>query len=244
MDAARSERRGRPPKVTEASIAEAVLAEGFAGLTVPAVAARLGVSTVTLYRHVPTRAQLLALGWDHVLDDYSWPLLDLPWRELLEAHAVALWDLLAEHPGIVTEMSTAMLPQRMVGLFENLAAALVGQGFTAGQAVRAADAVLDLTLDHRRGAETLTRPVEGTTQSLREQIGTLWTPGHTDDAPTPSAQAAARQAVRQAMSEAIAEDPRVWFRHKLDLILDGIAANHGPTNDSTDATDIRKDEPT
>ncbi len=222
-------RKGRPPKVTETRIVEAVLAEGFAGLTVPAVAARLEVSTMTLYRHVPTRARLLAMTWDHVLDTHTWPGRDLPWRGLLRTYAVTLWDLLARHPGVVTEMSAAVFPDRMADLFDDLAVALVDQGFTAGRALLAVDTVIDLTLDHRRGVETLAQPVEGTTGSLRDQVSALWQP---DDQFTDT-QAPARRAVRRAMSEAIAADPRIWFGRKLDLILDGIAAGRSAGEDTT-----------
>ncbi|OUZ11186.1 hypothetical protein BHE97_04870 [Aeromicrobium sp. PE09-221] len=216
--------------MTETRIVEAVLAEGFAGLTVPAVAARLDVSTMTLYRHVPTRARLLAMAWDHVLDAHTWPDRDLPWRGLLRTYAVTLWDLLARHPGVVTEMSTAILPARMADLFDDLAVALVHQGFTADKALLAVDTVIDLTLDHRRGVETLAQPVEGTTGSLRDQVSTLWQPGDQ----TAGSQVPARQAVRRAMSEAIAADPRIWFGHKLDLVLDGIAAGRPADEDTTD----------
>lgn len=208
--------RGRPPKVTKQQIADAVVAEGFAGLTMPAVAQRLGITTMTLYRHTPTRAELLAMAWNHVLDQHTWPSHDLEWRDLLRRHASALWDLLAEHPGVVTEMSSAVLPERMADLFDDLAVVLVEQGFTAEAALLAVDTVIDMTLDHRRGVENLAQPIEGSTMSLREQIGTLWESD--GDEPSP------RHQVRQAMSRAIGDDPGVWFGRKLDLILDGIAA--------------------
>lgn len=59
-------RTGRPRKLTEHAIIEAVLAEGFIGITLPAVARRLDVSTMTLYRYTRTRSDLLALAWNHV----------------------------------------------------------------------------------------------------------------------------------------------------------------------------------
>ncbi|MER5209111.1 TetR family transcriptional regulator [Streptomyces sp. NPDC002838] len=64
---------GRPRILTEGDIIDAVLEEGFAGITVPAVARRLGVSTMTLYRYAPTRADLLALAWNHVITTTHWP---------------------------------------------------------------------------------------------------------------------------------------------------------------------------
>lgn len=207
--------RGRPPKITERAIVEAVLAEGFAGLTVPAVAKRLRVTTMTLYRHVATRADLLALAWDHVLDAYAWPSHDLPWRELLHAHATALWDLLAEHPGSVTELSGAVMPPHMIGMYDGLAVALVTQGFTADVAVLTVDSVIDLTIEHRRGVELLARSTEGDAASLHDQLAGLWAPSSRDTPP--------RREVRQAMSRAIATPSRDWFCRKLNLILDGVA---------------------
>lgn len=213
-----SGRRGRPPKVTRRRIVDAVLAEGFAGLTVPAVAERLGVTTMTLYRHVPTRAELLALAWDDVLERHTWPDLALPWRELLTEHASALWDLLASHGGVVTEMSTAILPARMAGLFDDLAVCLVEQGFTADEALLAVDTVIDMTLDHRRGVENLAQPVEGRAEDLRDQIESIW---EDDGDPGP------RGMVRRAMSSAISADPRSWFLRKLGLVLDGVERRRG-----------------
>ncbi|WP_051297476.1 TetR/AcrR family transcriptional regulator [Brevibacterium album] len=212
-------RRGRPPKITRGLIAEVVPAEGFSGLTVPAVAARLGVTTTTLYRHVPTRAALLALAWDHVLDRHTWPDRNLPWRELLDRHATALWDLLARHPGAVRELSDAVLPARMADLFDDLAVCLVGQGFTADEALLAVDTVIDMTLDHRRGVEGLAQPVDGGSGDLRAQIGSLWE----DDG-----QAGPRREVRRAMRRALAADPRGWFQRKLALVLDGISVGRKP----------------
>lgn len=214
-----SARTGRPRKLTDADIAAAVLAEGFAGLTVPAVARRLGVSTMTLYRYVPTRADLLALAWDHVLTATTWPEAAGHWREMLHRHATALWDLLAQHPGSVTELAGAVMPARMIGLYDDLALALTGQGFAADEAVLAVDTVIDLTVDHRRGVEDLARRIDGTTTNAREQLDQLWASNQTDPPD--------RAAVRAAMRDAIATPPRDWFTSKLDLVLDGLTARRG-----------------
>lgn len=209
-------RLGRPPKITQRDIIEAVLAEGFAGLTVPAVAERLGVTSMTLYRHVPTRGHLLALAWDHVLGAHTWPSRDLPWRDLLRSHAIDLWQLLAAHPGSVTELAGAVLPARMMQLYDGLADAVAEQGFSSDAAVLAVDSVLDLAIDHRRGAENLEQPIEGENRRLREQIGSLW---NADNDTTSEG-----SPVRASMRQAISADPRLWFERKLDLVLDGIAA--------------------
>lgn len=113
---------------------------------------------MTLYRHAPTRADLLAMAWGQVLDQHTWPERDLPWRHLLHQYASALWDLLATYPGAVTEPSTAVMPERMVHLFDDLAVALIDQGFAAADAVLAVDTVIDLAIDHRRASRTSRNP--------------------------------------------------------------------------------------
>ncbi|OLT35168.1 hypothetical protein BJF79_06890 [Actinomadura sp. CNU-125] len=210
-------RAGRPRKLGEADIAAAVLAEGFTGLTVPAVARRLGVSTMTVYRYTPTRPDLLALAWEHVLAAATWPPSTGDWRGLLHRHATALWDLLARHPGAVTELSGAVMPTRMIGMYDDLALALATQGFTPDEAVLAVDTVIDLTIDHRRGVEDLGRRIEGTTTIAHDELDALWAP---DQADPPG-----RAAVRAAMRNAIATPPRDWFIRKLDLVLDGLVAH-------------------
>ena len=69
-------RRGRPPKITRDQIIDAVLASGFSGLTIPALAQRLGVTTMTIYRHAATRSELLAMAWEKVLERHTWPDCD------------------------------------------------------------------------------------------------------------------------------------------------------------------------
>ena len=83
-------RRGRPPKITRDQIVEAVLSHGFAGITIPEVAQRLGVTTMTVYRHAATRAELLGMAWERVLDEHAWPDRNLPWRDLLDEYATAV----------------------------------------------------------------------------------------------------------------------------------------------------------
>lgn len=230
MSATQPSRRGRPPKIAENDIVEAVLAEGFAGLTVPAVAERLEVTTMTLYRHMPTRAHLLALAWNYVLDSHAWPKEDLSWRELLRHYSIDLWDLLAQHSGAVSEISGAVLPGRMVHLYDGLAEILSRREFSADAAVLAVDSVLDLAIDHRRGVENLEQVVEDGSERLRDQVGGLW-----NDEPTRVAQ----QDVRASMRRAIASEPRVWFERKLDLVLDGIASQRACP--PTPATDVEEE---
>lgn len=213
---------GRPRKLDHDRIARAVIAEGFRGLTVNAVAARLGVGPATLYRYVPTRPELLALGFQHVLSQVSWPPRDRPWQPLLAEHATTLWHCFAAHPGVVSEVSQGPIPAAMVALYDDLAVALAVQGFSAPNAVLAVDSVIDLTIDHRLGVERLDL-VTADQQVLRDSLTATWT------APSsPDSGLAARTQVRQAMTDAIAAPPLEWFTRKLDLVLAGIGQRLTP----------------
>jgi AcrR family transcriptional regulator len=205
---------GRPRKLTGGDIIKAVLEEGFAGITVPAVARRLGVSTMTLYRYAPTRADLLALAWNHVITTADWPPLAGTWRQILHTHAIAFWQLLARHPGVVTELSQGLMPAEMMNRIDGLAVALVDQGFTAQDAVLSVDLVIDLTVDHRRAVEKIHGLAD--IPATLEAMAQLWAPNDTD--------APSLRAVRAAMTDAITLPPFDWFTQKLDLALEGVAA--------------------
>lgn len=217
-------RRGRPPKITRDQIIDAVLASGFSGLTIPALAQRLGVTTMTIYRHAATRSELLAMAWEKVLERHTWPDCDGPWRRLLHEHATTLWDLLADHPGAAIELSSAVLPSRMINLYDDLSTALVDQGFAVFDAILAVDTIIDLTIDHRRGIETLMQTVDNDKSiSLYEKIRASWI--SSDETMTPQ-----RKEVRTTFNMAIEAPPREWFHKKLALILDGLALRHENSN--------------
>lgn len=75
--------------------------EGLAALSMRRVAAELGVGTMSLYRHVPGKGELL----DLMLEAVSQPLADCAqatgWREVLEATARASWRLYLSHPWLL-----------------------------------------------------------------------------------------------------------------------------------------------
>jgi hypothetical protein len=115
---------------------------------------------------------------------------------------------------VVTELSQGLMPTEMMNHIDDIAVALVDQGFTAQDAVLAVDLVIDLTVDHRRGVEMIhgLADIPATLQAMAR----LWAPNDTDP-PT-------RRAVRAAMTDAIMCDPYDWYTRKLDLALEGIGA--------------------
>jgi AcrR family transcriptional regulator len=82
--------------------AELVAAVGYGGLSMRALAERCGVATMTLYRHVRTKEDLLGALADRVLGDLDLPARGtLTWQEELAAVFRSLHDLWLEHPELV-----------------------------------------------------------------------------------------------------------------------------------------------
>ncbi len=210
---------GRPPKIDRAAIVAAVLAEGFAGITVGSVAARLGVTVVTVYRHVPDRAGMLAMAWDEVVAATRWPDPDLHWPQLLHDTAVTMWRLLADHAGVASALSNGPMAPAMVAVYDDLAVALVEQGFTGADAVLAVDLVIDLAIDHRLGVERIDG-LSGDVGPIRDSLATVWAPSDGDGP--------ARSQIKRVMVDAIGRPPFDWFGRKLVLVLAGIRSELAP----------------
>ncbi len=98
----RSGARGPKPRLTlEAIVDQAVAvadAEGLDAVSMRRVAADLGAGTMSLYRYLPGKAELLDLMLERVgaLDEDA----DLgdDWREAMRAMGTGLWRLYTEHP--------------------------------------------------------------------------------------------------------------------------------------------------
>lgn len=98
-DGARTPARGpRPGLSLEQITAEAIAladAEGIGALTMPALARRLGAGTMSLYRYVPGKDELIAL----MIDAAVGPAPDFPgpWREAVTAWALELHRTFFRH---------------------------------------------------------------------------------------------------------------------------------------------------
>jgi AcrR family transcriptional regulator len=75
-------------------------AEGLAGVSMSKVAAELGFTTMSLYRHVSGKDELLALMWNASAADAP-KIAGDGWRERLEGWALAQMDGLQAHPWIL-----------------------------------------------------------------------------------------------------------------------------------------------
>jgi len=92
-------------RVVRAAIAIAD-AEGSAALSMRRVATDLGVATMSLYRHVPSKDELVTQMVDTVFGDH--PFAGPPpegWRAALEAAGRRLWTIFRRHPWAAVAMS-------------------------------------------------------------------------------------------------------------------------------------------
>lgn len=124
-----------------------VARDGLDALTVRSLAASLGTSSATLYRHVASIDELLVLMVDHVLGGID--LLDDD-RSARERVTHISWEfrrVLLEHPGIVPALRASPLlgPNAMRGAEAGLAGFLA-MGFDDSVAVRGYLALIDYVL--------------------------------------------------------------------------------------------------
>jgi AcrR family transcriptional regulator len=131
--------------LTKGAIVQAALdlldEAGMDGLTVRALAARLGVQAPALYWHVRSKQALLdemaTRIWRQIGDVMAGLPADLPWREVMATYAVTVRkELLGHRDGAKafsgTTLTDPAVIRRQEVTFENL----VRQGFTLENAVR------------------------------------------------------------------------------------------------------------
>jgi AcrR family transcriptional regulator len=134
--------RGPKPGLTLEGIVEAAVAladrDGLAALSMRKVAAELDVGTMSLYRYVPGKGELLDLMLDHVncppetLD----PHRAKDWRSVLELVARGTWKMYVDHPWLlqVNQARPILGPNALAG-FDFALAALDGLGLTGREKV-------------------------------------------------------------------------------------------------------------
>ncbi len=149
---------GRPAQIDRAAVLAASLQladeQGLPAVTMQAVADRLGVTPMALYRHVTNKADLLDGVVESILLEVPLPDPDLPWYDRLTALSKGTRQAALRHPGVfplllqraaATEgaqrvravvygaLREAGLPEEMVVRLERLMATAV-LGFAASEA--------------------------------------------------------------------------------------------------------------
>lgn len=213
-------RRGPKPSLTAGRIVAAAIAladaEGLDAVSMQRVAAELEVTTMALYRYVPSKTDLVDLMVD-AAGGAPPAVADLPggWREPLAEWARQCWALYRRHPWILT--ATAMRRQHMgPGQLAWLDAALAVLARTGLPAARQHDTFL-LVIGHIRSlAQQLVDADEEADGEWQRLTGELLD-RHRDRFPALTA-AIAAGAFAPAQPD---EDP---LEFGLQRILDGVAA--------------------
>ncbi|UFS93305.1 TetR/AcrR family transcriptional regulator [Nocardia huaxiensis] len=147
-------RRGPKPKLTVEDIADTAIrladSDGLAAVTLRRVAEELGVTAMSLYGYVPSKAELLDLIADRVLRDYPMPADDgAGWRPRLEAVARANWSLYLAHPWLLQIAASRPVPgPHLTAKYDYELRAVDGLGLTDVDM----DLVVALVNDYVRGA--------------------------------------------------------------------------------------------
>ncbi len=99
--------RGRPPLISRKGIIEAAAELGLDNLSMSGVAAKLGVATQSLYRHVASRQELVNLTVNHLVTTWEFPEdEEQPLAEWLYAYGQNTRRVLLEHPGLAGELQS------------------------------------------------------------------------------------------------------------------------------------------
>lgn len=92
----------RQAVISRSQILDAALAvleeRGLAGVSMRAVAGRLGVTPMALYNHVRDKRDLIDAVVERLLTEIALPDLELPWEERLTALGAELRELARRHP--------------------------------------------------------------------------------------------------------------------------------------------------
>ena len=221
-------RRGPKQKLDLADIVRAAVAladaEGLEALSMRRVADAVGVSPMSLYTYVPSKAELIDLMQHSVWGETGSPPPALTgWRPQLEFIAHQQWDSGQRHPWMLQAAGRRPpLGPNVVAKFEAAFRAVDGLGLTDLEM----EMIIGLLADYVRGAARAAqdaRQVEETSgmtdaQWLSAADGALKT---VLDPGTYPVSARVGEACRIAYAAGF--DPRVSFEFGLQCVLDGVA---------------------
>ena len=156
-------KRGPRPGLSTDAIVEAAMrvadAEGLEGVSMARVAAELGFTTMSLYRHVSSKDELLQLMWNaSAIGAESLVLEGDTWRDKLRMWAVMQRDMLDQHPW-VTQMPMAAPPlaPNSMHFVERGLAAFDGTGLPYAERMRVIGLLSSFTLSEARMANDAAR---------------------------------------------------------------------------------------
>jgi AcrR family transcriptional regulator len=211
-----------PDRIVQGAI-ELADADGLSAVSMRRVADRLGAGTMSLYTHVPGKAELLDAMLDVVLAETARPQ-DVPggWRGRLEVVARENLALLRRHPWILeVDIGRPPLGPNMIAKYDYELRAVDGIGLTDLEM----DAVVTLVLSHAAGAARATADADGAREDTGMTAGQWWNrsaPVLHQFLPPGRFPLAVRVGVAVAEANDGAHDPDHAFSFGLQRLLDGI----------------------
>lgn len=235
-------RRGPKPRLTVDGIAKVAIEladeEGLAALSMRKVAERLGVTAMSLYTYVPSKAELIDVMLDRVCAEPDRPE-GIPggWRARLEHVARANWALYRRHPWLLqVATSRPALGPNLVAKYDYELRALDGTGLDEIETDLTLSLVLDYVHGAVRGAVQADQVAQRSGQSDQqwwEQVAPLLEQVLDPDRfPTASRVGSASGAEYQAPSA-----PDRAFEFGLRRVLDGVEALVRSRGDTTTTHD-------
>ena len=116
MHARSTDRRSNPgrPRLSRERVVDAATAladeKGVHGITMRAIASRLGVEAMSLYNHVPGRESILDEMVDAVFREIDLPNPSIDWRPAIRDRAVSARSALRRHPWAVGLLDSRSKP--------------------------------------------------------------------------------------------------------------------------------------
>lgn len=159
---------GRPRRLTLEQVLDAGLALGLDGLTMGAVADRLGVTITVLYGYVSGREELVRLAAARAAQDHDFPAdAGQHWTLYVAGHAAALFSLLTGPGQLVAQYFAGGLgPEVELDRAEAWLEALAARGFHPRESLRLQRQMGEIviggavTLMHMRSFEAAGGPFE------------------------------------------------------------------------------------
>ncbi|MFO0567419.1 MAG: TetR/AcrR family transcriptional regulator C-terminal domain-containing protein [Polyangiaceae bacterium] len=154
----------RPPLSRRRILEEAlgvVDREGLSALSMRRLGDRLGVEAMSLYHHLPNKAALLDGIFEAVLEELPTEPSPGPWQERLVESALALRQVLVNHPNALALFATrpAVTPASL-GHVERVLALLDAAGFSRNEALTYLNALVALVVGHTIATATPRAPSE------------------------------------------------------------------------------------
>jgi AcrR family transcriptional regulator len=216
--------RGPKPTLTLDRIVDTAIdiadADGLEALSMRRVAEALGVGTMSLYRYVPGKAELLDLMLDAISGpDPSVSTLGDDWRTAMEALGRALWRLYLRHPWLpFVDQTRPLLGPNSLNGFEVALAGLQDSRLSSQQKVNAISLIEAFVSSAARTHNNAVTAEQRTGLSTEE----FWL------AQTPvieKAMATGRyQLIGSLDEDAFASSAEEFFEFGLRCILDGLQA--------------------